>query len=171
MNIIRKKCTVCGIVKELSEYNKQKLGKNGRRANCRLCQNKWNKAWKKTDSGKESIKKYKKSQLCKEASKRYRENNKQKIKEYGRTEVVKNKKKIYSDKIRFGGNRALVLARDNYACVICKSDEQIQVHHKDRKGRNKKKSEQNNDIDNLITLCSSCHIKQHNPVLHRWNQN
>jgi superfamily II DNA or RNA helicase len=40
-----KKCTVCGQIKSLSEFNKQKLGKNGYRAYCRECQCKTSKEY------------------------------------------------------------------------------------------------------------------------------
>lgn len=42
-------------------------------------------------------------------------------------------------------------------CESCKGDHWLGVHHRDRDWRN-------NDIDNLITLCASCHSKLH------WNK-
>lgn len=44
--------------------------------------------------------------------------------------------------------------RDSYKCVLCDSYENIRVHHID--GNNK-----NNDDENLITLCESCHRRIH----------
>jgi hypothetical protein len=43
-----KKCTKCGIQKPLSEFYNQKLGKNGKRANCKKCANLFNNTnWEK----------------------------------------------------------------------------------------------------------------------------
>jgi len=45
----------------------------------------------------------------------------------------------------------------------------LDVHHKDKQGRNKKI--QNHDLDNLTTLCHSCHTKIHkeDTILKRWS--
>jgi len=51
--------------------------------------------------------------------------------------------------------RILIKDRDNYTCQVCISREKLIVHHKDS---NKK----NNVLNNLITLCRSCHMKIHN---------
>ena len=39
-------------------------------------------------------------------------------------------------------------------CSICKSTENLEVHHKDRNWKN-------NESNNLETLCHSCHMKLH----------
>lgn len=55
--------------------------------------------------------------------------------------------------------------RDNYECQICNSTQDLEVHHKkpiinfDRS--NDDWYEDANDLDNLITLCRSCHKKVH----------
>lgn len=72
---------------------------------------------------------------------------------------------------RFGGNRQKALERDNYTCQICKKthhEVMLNVHHKDKKGRNKKI--QNHNLDNLHTLCHCCHTKIHkeDTILKRW---
>lgn len=90
---MKKVCSKCGIEKLLDDFNKQKLGKNGRRANCRECQKKEHAEYRKSEHGK----------------------------------MVRNAWK------------------------------------KTEKGWECEQS-----IDNLITLCISCHIKQHNPVFVRW---
>jgi len=167
---MKKICSVCGVEKELEDFNRQKLGKYGRRASCRVCQNKENKEYKTTDKAKELNKAWKKSDAGKACAKRYRENNSEHIKEYCKTEEYKTRSRKSADNQRFEGNRAKVLSRDNNKCVICGSTKGVQVHHKDGKGRNTPKELRNNDIDNLITLCASCHIKQHNPVLMRWKR-
>ena len=64
----------------------------------------------------------------------------------------------YKDRTRFGGNKYKVLQRDDYKCQMCDSERQLIVHHKDCSGS---LDNPNNDMNNLITLCKSCHIKLH----------
>lgn len=45
-----------------------------------------------------------------------------------------------------------VLERDHHECQICRSKKDIQIHH-----IIKQKNGGNNNEDNLVTLCSSCH--------------
>ena len=70
------------------------------------------------------------------------------------------------NKARFSGLRILVLERDNYQCVICQNEksQSIVVHHKDET-ENRKRMNANNIMDNLITLCRSCHRSVHNNKL------
>lgn len=56
----------------------------------------------------------------------------------------------------YGGNRIKALERDGHKCRICgKSNRRMTVHHIDGCGSTSK--HQNNDLDNLITLCLRCH--------------
>jgi 5-methylcytosine-specific restriction endonuclease McrA len=48
--------------------------------------------------------------------------------------------------------RKEVFERDNYACVVCGSEEKLNIHHI---------STHENKLDNLVTLCSNCHLKAH----------
>ena len=55
--------------------------------------------------------------------------------------------------------RARILERDNYTCRICHcsacdSDRKLNVHHIDYRRAN-------NEDDNLITLCMTCHAQIH----------
>ena len=70
----------------------------------------------------------------------------------------------HKDNERFGGNRIKALTRDKYTCQRCGMVDEahkkiygrgITVDHIDGKGRNA--SVKNNSLDNLITLCLSCH--------------
>lgn len=63
----------------------------------------------------------------------------------------------YEAKYRaYGGNRIKALERDGHKCRICKdSDRRMTVHHIDGNGSTSK--HQNNDLDNLVTLCLRCH--------------
>ena len=60
---------------------------------------------------------------------------------------------------RFGRNPKEIFDRDNYQCQECGNKDDLTIHHIDRNGRNSKNP--NNDIDNLITLCRSCHSRIH----------
>lgn len=68
----------------------------------------------------------------------------------------------------FGRRKDVILSRDNYQCQICgmsrkehykKYSKDLEIHHIDGNGINKKKIDKNNDLDNLITLCCKCHKK------------
>lgn len=63
----------------------------------------------------------------------------------------------YLSKIYFRGAREIVVKRDNYKCCRCDAESSLIVHHVDR---NKK----NNKLNNLITLCKSCHINEHHEI-------
>ncbi|MEI6596000.1 MAG: HNH endonuclease [Bacteroidota bacterium] len=67
---------------------------------------------------------------------------------------------------RYGGkNNVLTLyKRDKKTCQNCGATEKIVIHHIDGKGRHsiKKGVPINNDINNLIILCPTCHRWAHN---------
>jgi len=50
--------------------------------------------------------------------------------------------------------RDSIIKRDNYICQICRRNDKLSVHHID-------KNKLNNNINNLVTLCFSCHSKLH----------
>lgn len=79
----------------------------------------------------------------------------------------KNSGKSGGYRYRFGGNRESVLTRDRYTCQSCgmNNDEHklrwnrnITIDHIDGNGRYSKL--RNNNMDNLVTLCLSCHGKK-----------
>lgn len=58
--------------------------------------------------------------------------------------------------------REKILERDNFVCVICKSDDvRLHVHHLD-------KNQLNNSEDNLFTLCARCHSYIHGRATSLW---
>ena len=63
---------------------------------------------------------------------------------------------------RYGTNwttmRKRALARDGHKCVVCKKEEDLQVHHK-IKLRLFENPNDANYIENLITVCEGCHKK------------
>ena len=57
------------------------------------------------------------------------------------------------------------MLRDNFTCQSCNRNKnqlgnnRLEIHHIDGNGSSKPKEEQNNSLDNLITLCHKCHYK------------
>ena len=74
------------------------------------------------------------------------------------------KRKAYREERHYDGLRERVLARDGRKCTKCGSTRQLTVHHKDGEGRGK--SQPNNDMSNLATLCRKCHIDEHRDELY-----
>lgn len=78
--------------------------------------------------------------------------------------ISKNEYFIFSDIARFRNigrsmlhyqlKKSRLFLRDGKKCKICLSDVNMEIHHKDR-DRN------NNNEENLITLCRNCHRKLH----------
>ncbi|MFS1513639.1 HNH endonuclease [Chengkuizengella sp. SCS-71B] len=72
-----------------------------------------------------------------------------------------DKKKFY-DSQAWKGCRKLVLLRDNYLCQICIKQNKITpsdiVHHIEHLEDNPSRAL---DMDNLLSVCSSCHNKEH----------
>jgi 5-methylcytosine-specific restriction endonuclease McrA len=69
------------------------------------------------------------------------------------------------DKRDFGGNWYKVFDRDGGRCQTCGSTYQLVVHHKDLTGWGASPDKKNNDMSNLILLCSSCHMKLHRKLI------
>ena len=69
----------------------------------------------------------------------------------------------------FGGNYYKALERDNHRCTNCgltnlrhemlSDGRSLHVHHIDKRGSQVPTDEKNNNLDNLLTLCWSCHVK------------
>jgi len=65
----------------------------------------------------------------------------------------------------YGGKRGVAIERDGFACQHCGKkykEARLEIHHIDGRGSQLKVSEQNNSLDNLITLCVPCHNKVDN---------
>ena len=102
----------------------------------------------------------------KKNAREYRVNNLEKVRKQDRESKKKHKAKkakadkAYRDKIYFSGNKAIALERDGYKCTRCGATDNLAMHHKDGSGQT---DNPNNDLDNLETLCDSCHTLHHNP--------
>lgn len=71
----------------------------------------------------------------------------------------------------FGGNREIAIKRDGEKCVMCGMTREehrqrykfdITVDHIDGNGSHTPKEKKNNSLDNLQTLCLSCHARKDN---------
>lgn len=65
---------------------------------------------------------------------------------------------------RWKARRKLILERDKNCCVICTSNEKLQVHHRQyhfSESLNKYKEPWEYPDDLMITLCDHCHQKGH----------
>lgn len=62
----------------------------------------------------------------------------------------------------FGFMRSTILSAFNNECAVCKSKENLHIHHVDGQGLTIKRNRRNNDGNNLIVLCLVCHIRIHN---------
>jgi len=63
---------------------------------------------------------------------------------------------------QMGRNRLLALERDGYKCVECGSTNRLHIHHGEEW---RPDQEAPHALDNLVTLCASCHRKKH-PMRH-----
>jgi len=148
-----KKCKICGKNFVAKVHNKLFCSKK-----CRY------EAYK--DKASENRKSWRKRNLDRERE-RWREYARKKELEnpnWNRERSMKFRKNhphqnaINHDMEHFNGNKLPVMERDGFACRICSFkgkgyiDNRLAVHHID--GNRK-----NNEMENLITLCDSCHRK------------
>lgn len=64
-----------------------------------------------------------------------------------------------SARIKFDGNHSKALVRDGCTCQICFAPNSRLVHHIDGSGL--RSETPNHALDNLVTLCMSCHANLH----------
>jgi len=144
---IKKECSGCGIKKSLESFYRGA-------SKCKKCLIEYQK--QRYYNNIKELREYQKAH--------YRENNIRYL-EYKRKHYEKNpgiyieKRKAKNNKKYFGGNKYKVLDRDKYKCQECGTYLNLIVHHIDGNGRGKIIN--NNNLNNLITLCNSCHVKLH----------
>jgi 5-methylcytosine-specific restriction endonuclease McrA len=81
---------------------------------------------------------------------------------YENKALIAPKLKKYREEKWFSGLREEVLERDHHTCTVCGKPGNI-VHHEDGEGRGSENP--NNSLDNLFTMCRSCHCIKHKPRL------
>lgn len=160
-----KKCTKCGQEKELSEFLFTK--RDGIEAQCKKCKYEHVRNWKRNNRDK-----------CNASQKEWIKNNPEKYLEMQRKTYHKHieKRRKYSRELRkrlrkergYDGedirrNGEMAKQLQGKKCELCESINNLCIHHKDNNGRNalNKKLRPNNNPDNLIVLCQSCHGKLH----------
>jgi 5-methylcytosine-specific restriction endonuclease McrA len=74
---------------------------------------------------------------------------------------IKKYRQTAKDNYIFGGNRIKALERDNYTCQRCGTNDDLHVHHIDGLGTTTPLDQRNNALENLQTLCRSCHTTVH----------
>lgn len=146
---VDKKCVLCGNTYQLPYY-KAIVSK--------YCSNTC-----RTEANRQHIKEYQKR--CKPNQKDHQEQIRETIEEEVRlivTELIKDLRRTgkhlngmtidYWNTSFTESIKEQVKKRDGYACRICKKDTDLHVHH-----RIKRKNGGDHSLENLITLCSSCH--------------
>lgn len=63
------------------------------------------------------------------------------------------------EKQRFGESSKSIKERFGNKCVFCGSTKKLYIHHLDKNGRNKETP--NNDVNNKVPCCATCHAKIH----------
>jgi 5-methylcytosine-specific restriction endonuclease McrA len=79
--------------------------------------------------------------------------------------IFKEKYGISSNQIYRNGNNAIIAVRKaGRRCQICGNTGNLAIHHKDGNGRNllEGNKKPNNNLNNLMVLCRSCHSILHN---------
>lgn len=98
-------------------------------------------------------------------SKNWYNRNKKRRSEYTKKYRTYNKKLFdkYKDIERFGGNKQKVLERDGNKCILCTETQKLHIHHIDGSGGSHIRGYENvnNSMENLVTVCFSCHRKIH----------
>ncbi|MBT7878430.1 MAG: HNH endonuclease [Gammaproteobacteria bacterium] len=75
---------------------------------------------------------------------------------------------IIKTSVKRGPNYLETLRRDSITCQKCGEENTvIHVHHIDGFGTGHPDNKQNNSLNNLITLCNSCHMQAHRLITRR----
>lgn len=106
---------------------------------------------------------YKYVEEARQRASEYYEKNQEKVRESQREkwrnfdEQQRTKKAKSAFKRKYDCNGVKAIERAEFKCEVCSYDsyqEVLQIHHKDR-------NRKNNDLDNLIVLCPTCHAEEH----------
>jgi len=108
-----------------------------------------------------------------------RKNNPSKYKVYDKTYRLNNAEKLRLAQAKryFGKTKEIIFSVYGEFCQECKItrqehilefDEDLSIHHIDGLEKYTPQKMKNNDINNLIPLCRSCHARKH--LNKRWNR-
>jgi hypothetical protein len=114
-----KKCIKCGIEKELSEFHKRTISKDGHRNECKQCIKEYHSLPRIVEIKRIAQRKYYKSEKGQLAEKKYSKTRREKCRKTG-------KAKVY-----YLSRREIVLNKQKkQCCVFCGSDN-AEKHHED----------------------------------------
>lgn len=174
--ITSKSCTQCNLVKPLTQFNKDKGHKDGRRSDCKLCQNAHKKRYRQTKQGKAAEIAYRQTEKAKTYRKTYqylwRQNDDGKsymtnyMTKYRQTQKYKESreksrkryrlKNKLKTKARNAVSSAVKLGKiqpaSNFNCFYC-SHQAAEYHHWHG-------YDQSHWFD-IIPVCRDCHINTH----------
>ena len=92
---------------------------------------------------------------------RYKRSHREAMRDYDRQWAKNNpdKKLAIQQRSRYSQNWLKTLARDGYKCTVCSVAEDLIVHHKNGRGRTHDAPD--HSLENLQTMCRSCHMNHH----------
>lgn len=79
--------------------------------------------------------------------------------------LLSNNGYVIEDDLNWFDIRKIILSRDNNKCVKCgEKEKKLCIHHIDESGDKYYYKKPNNELNNLETLCLSCHSRLHNQL-------
>ena len=175
-------CKICGIKKTIDNFNKCS-GRNCTRTECKMCQSKINKQYRKNNkdtlnekhkeyvkNNKEKYKEYsrkcyeKHKQKRNKQSKEYREQNKNKIKEYNKKYYKNNKEKITQNvkKYRDSNKQQLIKKQEEYNNKRRKEDSifklKCNIRNMINRSFTRKEYKKNKHTEDIIGCSIACFI-------------
>lgn len=159
-----KQCTKCKEWKSESEYFADKRIKSGLKSYCKKCCTKQRAMYRRTEHGKETIKKWWQSENGKALKKRYHKINVEKVQRYHKTEHGKETHRQatirYRDKhrdkikahnaVRLAKSMGTIPPASELQCYLC--DNQAKYYHHD---------DYSKPLD-IKPVCTQCHARIHN---------
>jgi hypothetical protein len=133
---MEKKCNKCNVVKDVSEFGKRKVSKDGLRNDCKECRKVTAKRYR--ENNKDRFKQYNENnkEKKKEYNKEYKEDNKEKIKEYNKRYNENNKEKIKENRKKYREGKLEYMNKYN---KLPKVKEKVRKHYEANKEEINKK--------------------------------
>lgn len=135
---------------------------------CLQCDKEFMAEFERTVCCSKKCQKKRTAKLHYEANRKYRATHTDKVREIYRNSakiykerhpiLYKKRRKVEMDRKHFAGLKYIAMERDNYTCQRCAKDisgkKKHHIHHVNG-------DHYYNTLENLITLCPSCHQKTH----------